>query len=252
MEGINHSCRERPSWSDGGVGDGIKTFRLPFGSEGTLLLADQHTLQHASPASFSPFLSFDLSSLSFLNRLSSAALYAHRQRTPLFDHVNYTASAPNDWRIRCAGEPLRSSRVGGQRVHRLDEREGACELTGEKEGSSRALIRQLTKRSCSIHFRCLFYRTRWARALICFLVICCSVSPSFLDRARANICPSQSLGIIWNKHSRRVINPSDAFPFRYEFYSRGYISTYPPRVRASPVTDPILNAGLTKLPRRRR
>lgn len=51
------------------------------------------------------------------------------------------------------------------------------------------------------------------RALIYFPVICCSVPPPFFDRAerRANICPSQSPEIIWNKHSRRIINPSDIF-----------------------------------------
>lgn len=33
-------------------------------------------------------------------------------------------------------------------------------------------------------------------------------------RARANICSSQSPGIIWDKHSRRVINPAVRFPLR--------------------------------------
>jgi len=252
MEGINHSCRERPSWSDGGVGNGIKTLYLPCGSQGTLLLADQHILQHASPAS--PLLSLPSASLALLSRALlrrslclSAVLH--------YSTTSITASAPNDWRIRCTGEPLRS-RAGGQRVRRLNEKESPGIDRREGRTPSRSPARRNDPARSSF---VAFPSERPAASVNLF--------PGYLlfgfaglsrPRARANICPSQSPGIIWDKHSRCVINPAVRFPLRIlQRRTRGFHDDTDSRRCASascPVTGPILHAGLTatKLSRRRR
>lgn len=205
MEGINHSYRERPSWSDGGVGNGIKTLYLPFGSQGTLLLADQHILQHASPAFPRPLppRSLALLSRALLRRplCLSAALH--------YSTTSITASAPNDWRIRCAGEPLRS-RAGGQRVRRLDEKESS--RIDRREGRAPSPAR----RNDSVRSSFVAFPPNQPASSV-------NLFPGYLlfgfvdlsqPRARANICSSQSPGIIWDKHSRCVINSAIRFPLR--------------------------------------
>jgi len=253
MEGINHSCRERLSWSDRGVRNGIKTFCLPFGSQGTLLLANQHTLQHVSFASLSLsslFPSFFLSisiylSISFLSHPSFTTLCTHRQHSIIRPRQLQPLRLTTEEFDR-AGEPLRSSRAGRQRVRRFDERSA---------GIDRRKGRTLTKRSSARRWRRLWQNNLvraffvFHQALICFPVICCSVPLPFLGRVkrRANICLSQSPGIIWNKHLRHVINLFDVFPTTQISRGRGFAKWlgFEMYRHGIPVTEFILYAELT-------
>lgn len=100
MEGINHSSRERHSWSDRGR-KRDKNVLSPFGSQGTLLWPFA-TLSLCHPSGFS--CGTTASSIRPLCPL--AALH--------YSTTSITACAPNDWRIRRAAAaarhgPLRSS-----------------------------------------------------------------------------------------------------------------------------------------------
>lgn len=93
MEGINHSSRERHSWSDRGR-KRDKNVLSPFGSQGTLLWPFA-TLSLCHPSGFS--CGTTASSIRPLCPL--AALH--------YSTTSITACAPNDWRIRRAAAAAR-------------------------------------------------------------------------------------------------------------------------------------------------
>jgi len=220
MEGINHSCRERLSWSDGGGSKRDKNVLPPFWITRNFALGrPTFTLQHASSAS----LSFSLSLvLSFLSYPSFATLCAHRQHSIIRP---------------CQLQPLRLTTeefdVSGSPYVPLALADSKCVSSvgergniSEKEEHFRSTM-ATTRRNNPVRASFIFYR-----ALICFPVICCSVPPSFFSRAErcTNICSSQSPGIIWNKHSRRIINPSNIFLAANFTQNRDSTSRYlPPR-----------------------
>lgn len=161
-------------------------------------------------------------SISFLSRPSSTTLCTHRQHS-IIRPCQLQPLRLTTEEFDVLGNPYvplalaDSECVGSMR--------GARELIGEKEGPSQRSFARWWRRQWRNNLVRAFFV--FHRALICFPVICCSVPLPFLGRVerRANICLSQSPGIIWNKHSRRVINPSDVFPTTRISHGREFATT---------------------------